>query len=1211
VGLYSNYNIHYIYKYIMSNPSRQSKKNKPKSETRSKKKIQSRNIASIENQIETNTMGMYLNNEVPTVVPQDKSYTTNEVDLDNVGPNEGLSVVPEDNPNTTNEVSNEYEPDYEEQNRILTEKISRCKEECEKVQKEKNDLDEFRIKRKIEGITLSTDKKLIDLLIDRILDLSDHWKDNLLTLINIPTSLKGKDYLRGGDYFEALFQIAIATQLLPMVQNKYIKFCDVSNYKNMIDVSNYLHEKTIKNSGGAEQGISDITFKVSNNLKDFDNPLPSDSYDCGTIPSTLYDSASNHVYFCSVKGFKREKSIKDDYDIPLLYKQSDLFPELNKHLIVCVRNKGSFMKKLERTKMEFLKNGIHHIIGYDEIIDAFADFRCNFFRKLQTVNVVNIKRQVHHMFPRDILHKPFLSLYFHQELVVKSVIERIHTVQDKDKPHFLCIGVLPRGGKSFIAGGIIDTHKKTMNKDDYQVLFLTSAVNETRDQFKKDLIEKFSDFQDFDFIDVVHDKIDTKVKKSKFYFISRQLTTMDKTTKIKPVLEDIPTEKITEGMLVKLREKVGDMKPDIIFFDEAHIGSLSDKMKQNFHRAFESYKIPIVLMSATYKKPSILLNSSKDLFIWDLEDVILMKSLPTMGLEGMSHQLGFMERYPAFSMDLLRRRINQGETLEHLSQPYLQFPEPKFISLTFSPESIKRLHETNAEYAFADAFKIQKDKDSILLKHEQYLEWGKLLTNREDARKIRQFLTPEQEDHHEEPGLLQHKNRKFRALNQIFEIAQKYGSRPMIGKPFSILMFLPTNIKDCPIGELCRIWASFMLETNYWKEHFVFLTLSEYVSHTKDPEYTLQRVVKKGLCHIEDIQEKDLKRKILSIEREALKEGKGLILLTGNVASMGISLKCIDVVFLMSDISEADDLIQKMYRALTDDPPDKKFGFIVDLDLKRMIKATYEYGIVKDKTRNQNCSLISVKERIQTVFNLCDWGQEMFIADHPEMDFTEIMNEIRDRVLKDVETDIHTMNQSQIQNIEKTIIGQLKLEHDLYSDILDTLRLTNPPGKRPRISVTKYPRGEDIPGVSKPNTVHEPKYNPLSEEEINKKIFHIVKTFVNTLILKSEFIWTEPMNMSSLIERYFNDKIKRKGLPVCECNTNECNKDHNNLYEIVYCELSQFAFFTRNKKQVYDAQLHKKIIDMVEKIFTQSMILSEWDIYTEKLIHEIKSPVNN
>ena len=172
------------------------------------------------------------------------------------------------------------------------------------------------------------------------------------------------------------------------------------------------------------------------------------------------------------------------------------FPDKNKHIIVCVRNKIKFLENLSRTKMDFLKKII--IIGYDEILDAFARFRLNFFRRIQGgVDKQSITKEVHTLFPENKIYKQALHLYFHQELIVQSVIERIHLIKNPSNPHFLCIGVLPRGGKSFIAGGIINSHKKTKAKaSGYNVLFLTSAVNETRDQFKTDLIEKFSDFDE-------------------------------------------------------------------------------------------------------------------------------------------------------------------------------------------------------------------------------------------------------------------------------------------------------------------------------------------------------------------------------------------------------------------------------------------------------------------------------------------------------------------------------------------------------------------------------------------------------------------------------------------------------------------------------------------------------------------------------------------
>ena len=503
---------------------------------------------------------------------------------------------------STQELQNTYEIQMDKERQIyLNYKLEKCKEDCEKINKEKKELDDFLTKKEIKGITLSSDKKLIDLLIECILNTSPEWKNNIDTLINIPTSLKGDGFLRGGDYFEALFQLAIAIGILPQFSNKFIRFYDIHHYKDLHPFDNYLYKKSIKNSGGGEQGISDITFEVSNNSM-FEDKINT-TYECGQPPENIV--SKNSFYFISVKGYKKEKSVKNEYDIPLLDQQLKLFPNINKHIIVCVRNKERFLQNLSRTKIDFLKHSINYIIGYDELIEAFTQFRLNFFNKIGKSE--KIKEEVHRLFPENTIYKPSLNLYFHQELIVKSVMTRIIDVHSPSKPHFLCIGVLPRGGKSFIAGGIINEHIKS--KSVYNVLFLTSAVNETRDQFKKDLIEKFTDFRDFQFIDVVNQSNIDKTKPNSFYFVSRQLTSKREEEKEE---KESTIETISKDMLSILEKKIGVIPNfDIIFFDEAHVGITSKTVRKNFQKAFEKFKIPIVLMTATYKKPAIFLDSNK------------------------------------------------------------------------------------------------------------------------------------------------------------------------------------------------------------------------------------------------------------------------------------------------------------------------------------------------------------------------------------------------------------------------------------------------------------------------------------------------------------------------------------------------------------------------------------------------------------------------
>ena len=181
------------------------------------------------------------------------------------------------------------------------------------------------------------------------------------------------------------------------------------------------------------------------------------------------------------------------------------------------------------------------------------------------------------------------------------------------------------------------------------------------------------------------------------------------------------------------------------------------------------------------------------------------------------------------------------------------------------------------------------------------------------------------------------------------------------------------------IGKLCRVWASFLYESKYWRDNFVFLTLSAYVdkNYKSYPKITPELAVKRGICHREDFKT-PLKQTIIDIEREALKNGKGLVLLSGDVGKMGISLKCVDVVCLMTDTKDADDIIQKMYRALTDDPPSKKNGFIIDLNIKRIITAMFDYAIEKVR-RNPESTSVDTTARMNNLFELCNWGQDAFI----------------------------------------------------------------------------------------------------------------------------------------------------------------------------------------------------------------------------------------
>jgi hypothetical protein len=430
---------------------------------------------------------------------------------------------------------------------------------------------------------------------------------------------------------------------------------------------------------------------------------------------------------------------------------------------------------------------------------------------------------------------------------------------------------------------------------------------------------------------------------------------------------------------------------------------------------------------------------------------------------------------------------------------------------------------------------------ALLSNNSEMNNWHSLLVNKEHALNLREFMTPQDEKRPDGKGILTGTNRKYRALNQIFSIAQAHGGRPMQSKPFSILMFMPFG-EGMRIGELCRIWASFMYQSAYWRENFVFLTLSIYANHLKTPDITIKSAVEKGICHREDF-DGDLKKIIIDIEREALKQGKGLVILSGDVAKMGISLPCVDVVFLMTNNPEADDIIQKMYRALTDNPPYKKDGFIVDLDVKRVIKAMFDYDMEKDKMRVTTKTTPSTEERLMKTFELCNWGQDAYTEDNPDKSFNDIMEDIKKKVISDLQVKIQSEYGEKSRELDRKQVYIIRSDANLISKVNETLQntaMTNDQRKKAEILAK---RGESVPlppslakepdetlGVTEPLKPTAAQLKLLSPADINKKIMDILKTFINTIVIKSVEPFYKTINFfSRRCRKSYERSLSKKG----------------------------------------------------------------------------------
>ena len=106
---------------------------------------------------------------------------------------------------------------------------------------------------------------------------------------------------------------------------------------------------------------------------------------------------------------------------------------------------------------------------------------------------------------------------------------------------------------------------------------------------------------------------------------------------------------------------------------------------------------------------------------------------------------------------------------------------------------------------------------------------------------------------------------------------------------------------------------------------------------------------------------KDVKEEIIKNEIESKNnKNDGLILLAGNMLSLGITLKSCDLVILMNNTMSSDKVMQQMYRCMTEGD-NKKIGFVVDLNISRVLNTCINYSIYKNNT--------TIEDKIKYIVN--------------------------------------------------------------------------------------------------------------------------------------------------------------------------------------------------------------------------------------------------
>jgi len=561
-------------------------------------------------------------------------------------------------------------------------------------------------------------------------------------------------------------------------------------------------------------------------------------------------------------------------------------------------------------------------------------------------------------------------------------------------------GMIPRSGKTYAAGGFVKEYSTIYTKEPCRVLVITSAPTETKGQWKDELFEKFQDFDGWK-IEEINSKTIKRLRKERVeghlvYVASKQYLDTSKSRR-DTESEDFEDVGLDQKKLEELIDLAKTINVNLIIFDENHLAGTTEKAKNTLELFGPTANK--ILLTATFNKSMDRFGiSSENIITWDMKDIALCKQFDDprkmsefinnhpedrdilidilLTKHGINYDYytqfnkdtnGILENYYlikgknfidnlyeidnakqlysdlsiypevegilqskyGINLSLLTHNTDNSdilvekcrilsnsllETIESnntliaeqeakikiFMDAYKLFPDLHFIGLNFANEQLRELLGAGTKYGFSMNALFMTNKEGTLFENTEAID--KLLDQIAGGVSVPQ-----------------HKS----LFNSIRKVSSKYNSRTLQDGEFtSQLWFIPFG------GEHTKIKKVSSLLQRKLSQHSEIGRYEILSLYTKSAEDNNKRIK-------EYIKEKEI---------EAKASGKrGLIILSGEKLKVGVSLKCVDIVFLLNDVQSNDTIYQSMFRALTEST-NKKVGFVVNLNPFRMIEAIYEYS---------------------------------------------------------------------------------------------------------------------------------------------------------------------------------------------------------------------------------------------------------------------------
>ena len=829
------------------------------------------------------------------------------------------------------------------------------------------------------------EKRVREIKKQRLLDISGHtpFPDSIKNRLDLLLFILNRDqkpndkllqYDNNGQLYESYWDIVFALGLIDtfpitkdffMFNGKIETLININSEEFTNNPLSYLSSKKVNE--GNKSGASDITFVYKKNKTNVDVDLcssdptikPTQLCERAMARPVSKDKEMPQFFFCSSKYFGNDRSKGvDKFDIQNIYTAAKLLDQAyDRKIILLVKDKGAVEEKLRKAIRKYISDEASYVYGMDDLFVALTslyDFVHNKHHSDEKITINKLNSLLHLESPP----KPILRLRLHQYLAVYKICDAVKSFSKTKISNKFLVGIVPRGGKTFIAGGIID------KLNPRRVVVLLGAKSETLSQFKTDLFEEFQNFQEYVCIDVVN-TTDMVLDPARKYIFIMSVELYKQVDSSRRLLQEL---------------KGGINRADLFICDEAHLKQTTvravkqmekgtivaqptkeeeedvsddeeDSQLKELDRQIQT-DVPVVYMTGTYIKPLTAFNiPDQNVVIWDYQDIQQAKELSTN--EGY-----FKDNFGELYDRALDTCISYGQTHETIQEQYQKFPELYLLTTQFTPDAKDAFlkQSTSGFPTLSHLFEVRVDFNPETTPPER---WYTGFTNPRGMIRLLNYLAPPTQHIGEVDGVAV--DPISSVLKSVDNIAQRIGDRlGFFTSEFvthSQLWFLPHMQKNPLYKRMCAL-AGAIFQSSWFRKYFHVIGVSSSVKwnipHSSNNSILVKAVDGTDSCGTFSwacpTGDKSLKQCLLDQEALARREGKGLIILAQNMLHLGISLPCVDIVVLLDTGEKVDERIQKMYRALTEST-NKKGGYIIDMNYFRTVTAIMNYQITAEKSR--------------------------------------------------------------------------------------------------------------------------------------------------------------------------------------------------------------------------------------------------------------------